>query len=134
MPDGYLILAAVLGIIGAAAGNRAAWPLLASLALCNGLPHLGYNFDMAFWLFVDLAVIGVIVWLGITLRHTAIIVLFLPAWGFYFASPEIRFIGTLACVILQFVLTLPWVRFHRFSKRGMSKQDSWSEFDLRVAA
>jgi len=133
MPEGFVILAAVLGIIGASAGNKAAWPLLASLALCNGLPQFGYNFDMAAWLFVDMAVIGVLIWLGITLRHVAIIALFLPAWAFYFAPPEIRFVGTLAVVILQFVLTLPWVRFHRFSKRGMLKQDNWSEFDLRVA-
>jgi len=133
MPDWFLLIAVVLGIIGAAVGNKAAWPLLASLALCNGLPHIGYNFDMAFWLFVDLAVIGTITFMGITRRHVAIIALFLPAWAFYFAPPEIRFAGTLAVVILQFVLTLPWVRFHRFSKRGMSKQDNWSEFDLRVA-
>lgn len=134
MPDWFLLIAAALGIIGAAAGNKAAWPLLASLALCNGLPHLGYNFDMAFWLFVDLAVIALLVWLGITRRHIAIIALFLPAWAFYFAAPDIRFMGTLGIVILQFTLTLPWVRFHKFSKRGMMKQDSWSEFDLRVAA
>ena len=131
MTQALIILAAGLGVVGALSGNRAAYPLLASLALCQALPALGLEFDMLFWIAVDVAVIVAISCMSFQRRNLAVIALFLPAWGFYLADPGLRFWGTLWVVVLQMALTLPWLRIKLVSDKGRTRRDKWNEFDLK---
>ena len=112
MIDGLTILAALIGMAGALYGSRPAYPLLISLGVYNALPTLGFYFDPLFWFGVDAVVIVAVALIDrVDARTVAIVTLFLPAWGFYFTEPEVRYVGTLAVVVLQMVMTLPLSAF-----------------------
>jgi len=120
MLQSALWLAVACAFAGAFAGNRTAVVLLASLMLCMGLDEAGIQFNFLFWLLIDVAVIGAIIRPDMRFRDCAVLVLFLPAWSFYLADENTRYIGGSVVVILQLMLTFPIVRTWRYFMGAVS--------------
>jgi len=102
--DYALYGAALCGLVAGMLGNRAAWALLASFVGCTLAAQAGLDFSFPFWMMVDTFVAVAIIRPKMSVADTMIIGLFIPAWGFYLASPEVRFWGCYAVVIGQFMI------------------------------
>lgn len=129
-----LWLAAGIGLAAALAGNRTAWPLLASFAVATALCWNG-EFVPALWIGIDLAVIMAILLLGNGWRDALILALFPVAWLFYFSSEWSGFVAW-AVVITQFLLAARPVlpRIYARWKANLDHRDEWTNLDPREAS
>lgn len=100
-------IAVACGAISALTGNRTAWALLASVAMCIGLDHFAVPFNFVLWILIDLVVILFIIRPTMTATDCVILALFVPAWVFYLLPPEPRFLGGFVVVVMQLLLTFP---------------------------
>lgn len=127
-----LALATTSGCVSAWEGNRTAWALLASLALCLGLSAAGAQFVPLVWVAIDLAVIGFIASSGLSAADCIIIALFIPAWAGYALPQDERFVvGTLAVsaqLLMTFPIVIVWKRVREFNRQF----NPWDHFDLRA--
>lgn len=102
-------LFAALGcaIWSALTGNRTAWLLLASAALCLGLDAAEVEFHFVWWLLIDAAVALLIIRPTMTKADCVILALFIPAWAFYLVPDPHRYTGAMLVAIAQLLLTFP---------------------------
>jgi hypothetical protein len=100
-------LAVACGVVSASTGNRTAWALLASVALCLGLDSAGVPFNFVLWLLIDLVVILVIIRPTMTVADCVILALFIPAWVGYLLPDAQRFQIGFVVVVAQLLLTFP---------------------------
>ena len=127
-----LWLAIAVGMVSARLGNRTAWALLASVALCLTLDWAGAVFHLLFWMLIDFAVILFVVRPKMTVSDCLIVALFVPAWALYLLPDPVRHEGSRIIVIAQFLLTFPLRRFWRRAQNVDRTFDPWDHFDLRV--
>jgi hypothetical protein len=105
--DALFAVAVLCGCIAAWAGNRTAWPLLASAAASSLLIWAGVPFNLALWLLIDVAVIAAITSRPMSVRDTLVVVLFVPVWALYGADLPYAGKGISVIVALQLLLTFP---------------------------
>lgn len=136
MLEAALWVAMACALCGALTGNRAAWVLVPSAALCLYLDCRGVPFNWVRWVTMDLVAMALIA--GIVSKLTrmdwAILLLFPVGWVAYAMGDPIRYIGTMLVTIAQLLLTFPLARFRARLRQYRSPADRWDEFDLLVRA
>lgn len=115
-----LTLAVIAAMIGAVMGNRAAWPLLAGVAVSAALRITETPFSLGAWWIMDLMMIlGIVVlwWINIAQgrppvkwRELAIIALFAPVWVLYLWQPPWWTPAAELLMAAQLGITLPFRR------------------------
>jgi hypothetical protein len=126
-------IAVACGVAGALTGNRTAWALLASVAMCLALDSARIEFNFVVWMLIDLAVIFVIVRPGMTYSDVVILALFIPAWAFYVMPDPARFWGSFAVVVAQLLLCAPVASVSARARRWWADARDTDHTDLRMA-
>lgn len=147
MLEALFWLAAALAFAGGCAGNRMAWPLLASFAFCQAARWQGWPFDEYLWATVDLVTLlmiaFVIAWRAIGAHdwsvsdsESAIVLLFALILGSYGLEGWTRYYLSNGVNIAQLILAFPWNEFRPYLHQpSIRKQrDLWKDFDLSVSA
>lgn len=132
MAEAGLWLAACVGVFSLWRRNLTALPLLLSFGLASALCWQEVRFDPRLWMLIDIAVIIAIVkWCEIRLSEKLIIALFAVAAVAYWLPEGPRYWISWAVVVLQFLLTAPWLQAWHRTRLVNRDFNPWSHLDLR---